>query len=109
MQDGFYKVSLEGGGVKGFMIGTMSEGHLTGCDQTHHVTGNLQFDGSRLSGRLTMTRHAKPEYFVEIANMDVIEVNFSGICGANCGEFNARIEGRPDLPVKACFQRLCGF
>jgi hypothetical protein len=109
MRDGIYKVCLEGGGIKGFMIGTLANGRVTGCDQTHHVTGYVKSDGNRHKGEMTMRRHAHRDGFVEIANMDQIDVSFAGICGASFGEFDARITGRPDLPVKATFQWLCGF
>lgn len=109
MRDGIYKVYIEGGGIKGFMIGALNNGFVTGCDQTHHVTGTVKKNGSRHDGHMVMTRHARPEGFKEIANMDVIEVRFTGICAASVGEFEARITGRPDLPVKASFQWVCGF
>lgn len=109
MRDGTYKVYLDGGGVKGFVIGTLCEGRITGCDQTHHVIGTVADDGSRVRGSMTMTRHARVEGFTEIADLDLIEVTFSGIGGAVTGEFDARIAGRPELPVTATFQWLCGL
>ena len=109
MQDGIYKVYLEGGGVTGFMIGTLADGRLTGCDQTHHVPGWFKRDGSKFTTLLKFTRHDRPEGFVEIANLDDFEVEVSGICGASFGQFKARIVGKPELPVLATFQRLCGF
>ncbi len=109
MRDGVYKVCLEGGGIKGFMIGTLSEGRLTGCDQTHHVTGYVKSVGNHHKGALIMKRHAHCDSMVEIANMDTIDVSFYGICGSLLGEFDARIKGRSDLPVKATFQWLCGL
>jgi hypothetical protein len=109
MRDGIYKVHISGGGIKGFMIGTLNQGRLTGCDQSHHVTGYVKSVGNHHKGEMVMHRHAKPDGFVEIANMDVIEIAFAGICGASVGEFDARITGRPDLPIKATFQWICGF
>ena len=109
MRDGIYKVYLEGGGVKGFMIGALSNGVVTGCDQTHHVTGTVKNRGTHHEGYFVMTRHDRRDDFTEIANMDVIQVRFSGICAASVGEFDARIVDRPDLPVKASFHWVCGF
>lgn len=107
MRDGIYKVFLEGRGIKGFMLGALANGRITGCDQTHHVTGYVRSEGTRHEGTLVMKRHARPKGFVEIANMDEIEVSFWGICGTSFGEFDSCIEGKPDLPVKASFQWLC--
>ena len=109
MRDGMYKVIIEGRGVKILMIGTLTDGRLIGCDPTHHVTGWVRESGSRFRGSLQMRRHAKPAGFVEIANLDVIDVTFEGIGGTSFGAFDARIEGHPDLPVKANFQWLCDF
>jgi hypothetical protein len=109
MRDGIYKVWLAGGGVKVFMIGTLCDGRVTGCDQTHHVTGHVRKIGNRHHGEMLMERHGHCDGFVEIANMDRIEVSFTGICGTSVGEFDARIAGRPDLPVKASFQWICGL
>jgi hypothetical protein len=109
MRDGMYKVVISGRGVKILMIGTLSNGRLLGCDPTHHVTGTVRETGSRFRGRLTMRRHAKPDGFVEIANLDEINVSFEGIGGTSFGEFDSRIEGHPELKVRAAFQWLCDF
>ena len=109
MRDGIYKVSLASGPLKGLIIGTLSEGRVTGCDQTHHVTGHVSHAGSRHKGKMVMTRHARPEGFVEIANLDVITVSFEGICGESFGQFDARIAENPDLKVTATFQWMCEF
>ena len=103
MRDGIYKVTLKSGGLKGLIIGTLHDGLVTGCDQTHHVTGAVSQQGSRLKGKMVMRRHARPEGFVEIANLDLITVNFSGICG----QFDAKLAEKPGLPVKATFQWMC--
>ena len=95
MRDGIYKVSLASGDRKGLIIGTVHEGLITGCDQTHHVTGRVS--------------HARPEGFVEIANLDTITVRFAGICGESFGQFDARIAENPDLNVQATFQWMCEF
>ena len=109
MRDGIYKVSLASGGRKGLIIGTVHEGLVTGCDQTHHVTGHVGHDGNRVKGRMTMTRHARPDGFAEIANLDIITVSFAGICGDSFGQFDARIAENPNLKVKATFQWMCDF
>jgi len=107
MRDGIYKVILDSRGLKGLIIGALSDGRVTGCDQTHHVTGSVKRDGSRMSGTLVMKRHARPPEFVEIANLDTITVRFSGICSDNFGQFDAKIVEKPDLPVNATFHWLC--
>jgi hypothetical protein len=109
MRDGIYKVRLAAGGLKGFVIGALSGGRLTGCDQTHHVTGQVEYDGRRLGGTMVMTRHSRPPGFVEIANLDTITVSFAGICGDSFGEFEAKIMEKPELPVTATFQWICAF
>ena len=109
MRDGIYKVSLASGDRKGLLIGTLHEGLVTGCDQTHHVTGHVDQDGHRVKGKMVMTRHARPEGFIEIANLDVITVSFDGICGDSFGQFDARIAENPGLKVKATFQWMCEF
>jgi glutamate synthase domain-containing protein 3 len=107
MRDGIYKVTLESGGLKGLIIGTLCDGLVTGCDQSHHVTGYVRQQGSRHKGTMVLSRHARPEGFVEIANLDHITVNFSGICGDSFGQFDAKIAEKTDLPVKATFQWMC--
>jgi hypothetical protein len=107
MRDGIYQVHLKSRELPGFMIGTLCNGRLTGCDQTHHVTGQIRRDGSRFSGRLFMKRHARPAWFHEIANLDDFEVRFSGICGDSFGEFDATIVDKPGIPVVATFQWVC--
>jgi hypothetical protein len=107
MRNGIYKVTLESGGLKGLIIGTLHEGLVTGCDQTHHVTGHVSQQGNRHKGTMVMRRHARLEGFVEIANLDVITVNFSGICGDSFGQFDAKLVEKPDLLVKATFQWMC--
>jgi hypothetical protein len=109
MRDGIYKVSLASGDRKGLIIGTVHEGLITGCDQTHHVTGRVSHEGNRHKGTMVMTRHARPEGFVEIANLDTITVRFAGICGESFGQFDARIAENPDLNVQATFQWMCEF
>lgn len=109
MRDGMYKVIISGGAVKILMIGTLANGRLLGCDPTHHATGWVRESGSRFRGSVQMHRHAKPEGFVEIANLDFIDVSFEGIAGTSFGEFDARIEGHPELKVRAAFQWLCDF
>jgi hypothetical protein len=109
MRDGIYKVRLASGGLKGFIMGTLSGDRLTGCDQTHHVTGNVKQDGRRVGGTMVMTRHSRPPNFVEIANLDTITIRFAGICGDSFGEFEAEILEKPDLPVTATFQWVCDF
>jgi len=107
MRDGVYQVHLASQGLTGFIIGTMCDGRLTGCDQTHHVTGYIRRDGSRFKGTLAMKRHARPPGFREIANLDDFEVRFSGICGDSFGQFDARIVDKPGLPVTATFRWVC--
>jgi hypothetical protein len=109
MRDGIYKVSLVSGGRKGLMIGTVHDGLVTGCDQTHHVIGKVSHEGNRHKGTLVMTRHACPDGFAEIANLDVITVSFAGICGDSFGQFDARIAENPGLKVQATFQWMCEF
>jgi hypothetical protein len=109
MRDGIYKVRLSCGDRKGFVIGALNDGRMTGCDQTHHVTGQVKRDGGHLGGTLVMTRHSRPPGFVEIANLDTITVRFAGICGDGFGEFECKILEKPELPVTATFQRLCDF
>jgi hypothetical protein len=109
MRDGIYKVILTSGTMKGLIIGTLHEGLVTGCDQSHHVTGDVSQQGSHLKGTMVLRRHARPEGFIEMANLDVITVNFSGICGDSFGQFDAKLVERPDLPVKATFQWMCEF
>jgi hypothetical protein len=109
MRDGIYTVSLVSGSLKGLLIGTVHDGRVTGCDQTHHVTGHVSHVGNRHQGKLVMTRHARPEGFVEIANLDVITVSFDGICGDSFGQFDARVAEKPDLKVKASFRWMCEF
>ncbi len=109
MRDGIYKVVLESGGLKGLIIGTLHEGLVIGCDQTHHITGHVSQQGSRHKGKMVMRRHARPKGFVEIANLDVITVAFAGICGSCFGQFDAKLAERPDLQVKATFQWMCDF
>lgn len=109
MREGMYKVVIAGRGIKILMIGTLADGQITGCDPTHHVTGTVRETGTRLRGTMHMCRHAKPKGFVEIANLDIIDVTFEGIGNTGFGEFDAHIEGHPELKVRASFQWLCGF
>lgn len=109
MRDGVYKVRLACGSLKGFIIGTLRGERLTGCDQTHHVTGNVRQDGRHVGGTMVMTRHSRPPGFVEIANLDTITVRFAGICADSVGEFEAEILENPHLPVSATFQWVCDF
>jgi hypothetical protein len=107
MRNGVYKVHLKSRGLTGFILGSLSNGRLTGCDQTHHVTGQIKREGSRFGGTLLMKRHSRPPDFQEIANLDDFEVRFSGICGDSFGQFEARIVEMPGLPVTATFQWVC--
>jgi hypothetical protein len=109
MRDGIYKVTLESGDLRGLLIGTLYEGKVTGCDETHHVTGKVVHKGNRIKGDMVMRRHAKPEGFVEIANLDTITVSFEGISGESFGQFDAKVAERPDLRIKATFQWMCEF
>jgi hypothetical protein len=107
MRDGIYTVTLEAGGLNGLLIGTLHDGLITGCDQTHHVTGKVVQRGNRIKGGMVMRRHARPEGFVEIANLDTITVSFDGIGGDGVGAFDAKVAEKPALRVKATFQWLC--
>lgn len=109
MRDGVYKVTLESGSLKGLLIGTLYDGAVTGCDQSHHVTGKVVQRGNRIKGDMVMRRHARPKDFVEIANLDTITVSFEGIGGESFGQFDATIAENPDLHVKASFQWMCEF
>jgi len=106
MRDGIYKVSLQSGPLKGLLIGTLHDGRITGCDQTHHVTGEVIEIGGRITGTMVMHRHDKPEGFTEIANIDVITVRFDGIAADSVGQFDATVAEKPGLKVKAAFQCL---
>lgn len=107
MRDGIYKVALEADGLKGMMVGAMRNGRLTGCDQSHFVTGTFKRNGHRINGSFRMTRHTRHPNIREIANLDEFNVNFSGICGESFGQFEAKVPERPGLVVYATFRWVC--
>jgi len=106
MRDGIYVVSLEAGGIKGLIIGTLRDGLMTGCDRTHLVTGSYKQKGNRLGGRFAFRRHTRRPDITEIANLDNFEVQFSGIGGDGFGEIHTGVPGKPGLTVKASFRWL---
>jgi hypothetical protein len=107
MRDGIYKVDLSAGPMKGLMLGAMKDGVLTGCDQSHYVTGSYTRKGARVSGVFNFKRHSSRDDFKEIAYLDDFTVQFSGICGESFGQFESVVPGRPGLIVKATFRWLC--
>ncbi len=104
MRDGMYKVTLAAGGIKGLIIGALRGNRMTGCDQTHFVTGTVKRDGNRVSGTFRLTRHSRHADFQEIANLDDFEVRFTGIGSDSFGEFESEILGKPGLTVKSTFR-----
>lgn len=109
MREGFYRVIIEGNGIKGVLIGTLCDGRITGSDRTHRVAGVIREKGSHFSGTMTLTRYQKRDDIPEIAHLDRIDVTFSGFSSESFGQFEAKLQQRPDLNVKASFQYLCPF
>ncbi len=107
MREGVYVVSLEADGIKGLIIGTLCDGHMTGCDRTHLITGTYKQNGNRLSGTFAFKRHSRRPDIREIANLDDFEVRFNGIGGDGFGEIQSGVPGKPGLQVKAKFRWLC--
>lgn len=107
MREGIYKVNFEGRGIKGFNIVALKDGDIVGCDQTHDTTGRYIENGNHFTADFVMTRHAKPEDFVEIANLDVITVRVAGLCANGVGCFKAKVAELPELAVTATFQWVC--
>jgi len=107
MRDGIYKVYLDAGGAKGFIIGAMRDGHITGCDQTHFITGRFSRRGNRVKGSFIFKRHSRRSDFREIANLDDFETPFSGVCSDSFGQLEAAVPERPGLKVVATFRWVC--
>lgn len=109
LRDGIYKVVVKGQGATGLVMGALQNGHLTGCDQSHFVTGQCAYHGNRINGEFHFKRHSRPENFHEFAQLDSFTAHFNGICSDTFGEFESHVEGRPDLKLTASFHWLSDF
>jgi len=108
MRNGLYKAHFGNGDVDNLAIVAVRDGHITGCDVTHFITGTYEREGNRFRGMLVLTRHSQRPDLTEIAYLDRIESPFEGTGGDSFGTFEAEVVQKKGLKIHVSFQWICG-